>query len=194
MRIKRAIPLMVASLALIASPVAAKEKTIQVDCSKGQSINQALRDKAEELIIQISGMCQERVVVTRDNVTLIGSDPVTDGVTGPALDDPWVQRALVRVNDGRNVRLEKLTITASVARTLEIAEKIHSQNYSASITCCNSKNFLRNVGSSFLPSLPRGILALWNAKHILLRSVEREKKRNSASSAFRTALSQVQGK
>jgi hypothetical protein len=52
-------------------------KTIRVDCNRGDSINQALADKADGLIIEVQGTCQEDVVVARDDVTLLGlgSDP-----------------------------------------------------------------------------------------------------------------------
>lgn len=93
--------------------------TIAVDCEHGETIRQALKHPAQQLVIEISGFCQERVVITRSNVTLIGSDPATDGITGPAVDDPVVQRALVRVIDARNVRFENLAISGSESRGLE---------------------------------------------------------------------------
>ena len=96
--------------------------TVKVNCNKGKSIQRALGRSADQLTVKIKGMCQERVVITRHNVTLIGSDPATDGITGPAVDDVVVQRALVRIIDSRNVRLENLTITASDSRGLEATE------------------------------------------------------------------------
>jgi hypothetical protein len=60
-----------------ASQVTFSEKTtatVRVDCVKGDSINAALltNTKAQRLTIDISGMCHENVVVTRDRVTLHG--------------------------------------------------------------------------------------------------------------------------
>ena len=78
----------------------------------------ALRKSAVNLTIEISGMCEERVVIERDNVTLIGSDPLADGITISAT-DPWVHRTLVKVVDPRGVRFENLTITGSESRGLE---------------------------------------------------------------------------
>jgi hypothetical protein len=97
---------------------------VEVNCTdpdpeEHDNIHEALQEKADQLTIQISGLCQERVVISRSNVTLIGSDPAFDGITGPALDDSFVQRALVRVIEGRNVRLENLTLTASESRGFE---------------------------------------------------------------------------
>jgi hypothetical protein len=55
---------------------------VNVDCNKGDSVNQALaKDPGiRNLTIEISGMCHENVVVTRDHVTLHGTDPASDGI------------------------------------------------------------------------------------------------------------------
>ena len=86
-------------------------KTILVDCDKGDSINKALGEKADELIIKIKGMCQEHVVIERDNVTLLGSDPAVDGIKGPIGDPEAI--ALVELRQTADVRLENLMITGS---------------------------------------------------------------------------------
>lgn len=70
-----------ALLLLFTLPVQAKPtKTIAVDCSKGESINKALKDSADELIVEISGLCDEVVNIRRSYVTLRGADPHLDGV------------------------------------------------------------------------------------------------------------------
>jgi hypothetical protein len=73
-------------------PDAGKTKWITVDCTKGESINDALGDTAEQLYIEIHGMCTEQVVVNRDNVFLLGTpdDDGPDGITAPILPDPWI--------------------------------------------------------------------------------------------------------
>ena len=80
-------------------------KTIRVDCNRGDSINQALADKADGLIIEIQGTCQEDVVVARDDVTLLGlgSDPTVIAQANNAI---WIDRA-------SRVTLENLTVTGS---------------------------------------------------------------------------------
>ena len=80
-------------------------KTIRVDCNRGDSINQALADKADGLIIEIQGTCQEDVVVARDDVTLLGlgSDPTVVALANNAI---WIDRA-------SRVTLENLTVTGS---------------------------------------------------------------------------------
>jgi hypothetical protein len=83
----------------------------RVNCGQGNSsISSALSIPADHLTIEVSGLCQEHVRIERDNVTIVGTDRVTDGITGPALDDPLTQHALLRIDDARNVRLENLAI------------------------------------------------------------------------------------
>lgn len=65
-------------------------KTVVVDCAKGQKIAQALEEKADELIVEIHGICEEEVQVRRSNVTLRGSDPDVDGIR-PGPDEPLKQ-------------------------------------------------------------------------------------------------------
>src|SRR5262249_26007 len=56
--------------------------TVTVDCAKGETINQALTKSPtmRNLTIEISGLCTENVVITRDHVTLHGTDPAHDGI------------------------------------------------------------------------------------------------------------------
>jgi hypothetical protein len=71
-----------------ASPKGGKAgpKTVSVDCSRNQSIQAALADKAAELIVEIEGFCHEKVVVARGSVTLRGVDPALDGIDGDGVD------------------------------------------------------------------------------------------------------------
>jgi len=105
--------LMVAVLALAllsgATAATAKAKKIKVRCDRGGSINAALMNDAEELIVEISGFCDENVVIRRDHVTLLGEDPATDGIRGVGPDH--LDHAVVRIEDVYYVRLENLTIT-----------------------------------------------------------------------------------
>jgi hypothetical protein len=56
--------------------------TVRVDCDRGGSINAALGrlPDSETLTVEISGVCRENVVVTRDRVVLRGGDPSRDGI------------------------------------------------------------------------------------------------------------------
>ena len=105
------------ALLLVAASAAGKadgQKTVLVDCTKGQSIQAALKDKAEELIVEIRGICDEDVVVTRSHVTLRGADPAFDGLRGVGgLGVPAY--SVVRVEGVRDVRLESLRVEGGLA-------------------------------------------------------------------------------
>jgi hypothetical protein len=80
-RLKFSCILLIAILVVFGqSNALAKTRTIKVKCAKGDSINEALMTVADELIIEISGMCEESVFINRNNVTLRGSDPLADGI------------------------------------------------------------------------------------------------------------------
>ncbi|MBI2835747.1 MAG: hypothetical protein HYX76_15105, partial [Acidobacteria bacterium] len=69
--------------------------TVKVKCAQGDSINKAIgqHPNAESLVVEISGMCSENVVVTRDRVTLRGTDPAGDGIQA-ALNASQIDAAL----------------------------------------------------------------------------------------------------
>jgi len=83
--------------------------TVAVDCTTGGSISEALETPARELTIQISGICNENVVIERGKVTLVGSDKTTDGIHGVATGAPF-EPPVVNVLRSSNVQLENLTI------------------------------------------------------------------------------------
>ena len=92
---------------------------VRLDCFDGESINEALEEEedADEVIIEIDGICVEYVVVRRDRVTLKGfnNDPMMDGIqaatTDPA-DDP--RGCALTVRDARLVFIENLTLREGV--------------------------------------------------------------------------------
>lgn len=87
--------------------------TIAVDCAAGGSINEALKQPADELTVEISGFCDEIVDLSRSNVTLRGSDPLTDGIHASA-SLPYNSAILVRGVAG-GVALENLSLTGAMA-------------------------------------------------------------------------------
>jgi hypothetical protein len=62
---------------VIAAGAHAKDapKSVVVDCAKRQSLNAAIEDGAETLVIEFSGVCAEDVMIRRGHVTLRGSAP-----------------------------------------------------------------------------------------------------------------------
>jgi hypothetical protein len=105
------------SLAAITAD-AQETATVRVKCNNGQKINQALkhRPNADNLIIEIEGMCNENVMVTRDRVTLKGTDPASDGIQAVSNTTPidvalWVRGA-------HQVSVENLKLTGGFAGLL----------------------------------------------------------------------------
>jgi len=96
-------------LAISSSALAKKpDNIVRVDCAKGGSIMKALENSAEELIIEISGMCEEDVQVHRSNVTLRGTDPLLDGIR-PAQDE--VLNQALNLFGVHRVNIENLKLT-----------------------------------------------------------------------------------
>ena len=85
--------------------------TVAVDCAAGDSIGAALEKHADELIIEISGFCNEDIDVRRDDVTFQGTDSSTDGFSGPSpgSDDPL----LVYLENASGVTFRNLTFANS---------------------------------------------------------------------------------
>lgn len=92
--------------------------TVSVDCTKGHSINSALTQhpNARELIVEISGMCQENVVVRRDRVTLRGTDPTNDGIQ--ALVNSDISEVALWVREAQLVTVENLKLTGGFSGLL----------------------------------------------------------------------------
>lgn len=132
-------------LVLVAAGAAAKNsKTVQVDCDKGDSINAALETKADELVIEIRGICHENVVVERDFVTLIGIDPELDGVHQASSET--TRDAAVFIRDARWVQLQGLSLVGS-DECCDSGIRVHSTDTSVDIVNCRLAGF-RGVVSS----------------------------------------------
>jgi len=127
MRWKRGLFLLAAGLASVfvllfpASLVTHSQKTtatVQVDCTKGDSISAALasQTKAQKLTIEIRGMCHENVVVTRDQVTLHGADPANDGIQAAV--NAEITDAALWIRAATLVTVENLTLTGGFSGLL----------------------------------------------------------------------------
>jgi hypothetical protein len=108
--------LIFACLTVAASPATASAApppavTEKVNCTKNGSINKALAKTASAaaVIIEITGMCNENVVVARDRVTLKGTDPATDGIQ--ATGNTEQSDAALWVRGGQFVVVENLKLT-----------------------------------------------------------------------------------
>jgi hypothetical protein len=102
--------LLIAGLGVTAAWGAPAIKTRTIDCSKGKSIQAVLdSEKADSLILELSGICQEDVDINRSNVVLRGNDPTVDGIRG-ATADPSTAPPVLSIHDARNVTLENIGI------------------------------------------------------------------------------------
>jgi hypothetical protein len=83
----------------------------KVNCQKGESVNKALTRHAgaAALVVEISGVCHENVVVTRDRVTLRGTDPDDDGIE--AIANVEQHDAALWVRGAQFVRVENLKLS-----------------------------------------------------------------------------------
>lgn len=127
-------------LAAASSPLAAGDKVVAVDCSKGESIQAALGNKAEPLVVEIVGTCLEDVLIQRDNVTLRGGAPgatvsgtlsppvfaggaiTVDGASGVTLRDLVARDARrgVSVLNGGSAILERMTLVDNLRSGLTV--------------------------------------------------------------------------
>jgi hypothetical protein len=104
----------VAALLAAAPAKVPKSKTVVVDCRKGESLAAALGEEAEQLIVEIHGICSEDTKVLRGNVTIRGTDPAVDGIRGVAkagsASSLGATTAALEVR-GSGVVIEKLRLT-----------------------------------------------------------------------------------
>jgi hypothetical protein len=105
---------------LVVSSASAKPltATVAVDCNEGQSITKALTRPAVELTIEISGICEEQVKISRTNVTLRGTTgPATDGIRAVAGGFDRTALDVVGVN---TINIENLSLTGGPTAGLGI--------------------------------------------------------------------------
>jgi hypothetical protein len=109
----------IAFLSTLAAPVLAAPPpmvprpslSLSVNCNAGQTVSAALARAAytfTPVVITITGVCAERVVIARDDVTLQGAAP------GAGLTSPTTGSATLLTLDGaRRITLHQLTLTFS---------------------------------------------------------------------------------
>lgn len=145
-------------------------KTVRVDCDKGESVNEALAKSEQELVIEISGMCQEIVVVDRGNVTLRGTDPSHDGIRGGGSHPKYW--AVVNLSHANFVRFENLTLAVSGDELYGVfvvgSDTVDFDNcqFEGSWPLTSSYSFLRIVDSSFVSEADGIGIDLWQASYL----------------------------
>lgn len=85
--------------------------TVSVDCDAGDTIADALAQRADELTVEITGSCVENVTIRRDRTTLVGVDPDAEIVGSPAPPVPGsFVSGVVAVTGASRLTLADLTI------------------------------------------------------------------------------------
>jgi hypothetical protein len=89
------------------APVAHGPQNLLVDCTAGESINQAIENarQSEPVTIAIKGTCTEAVIIDRDGVSLQAQSP-GDGIRAPSSND-----SALSLNGATHVNLGQLTLT-----------------------------------------------------------------------------------
>jgi hypothetical protein len=94
-----------------AAAAAKGPKTVVVDCTKkNSSISDALAKNTGPLVIEIHGICKENVLVERNDLTLRGVDPASDGIQG-VIADP--QPAALVIAYANRILLENMFVADS---------------------------------------------------------------------------------
>jgi len=104
-RLERIVPPSAAGAATTAA------KTVLVDCAKGGSISAALAKNTGPLVIEVRGICRENVRIERDDLTIRGANPASDGIRGVTA-DPQTAAALELYYANRT-RLENFSVSDS---------------------------------------------------------------------------------
>jgi hypothetical protein len=135
------------SLAMGASGVALAEDMREVDCSRGDSINEALgkQNPGRPLAVVIRGSCAEAVTVGRDDVTLQGdSGAIAGGVMVNG-----AQRAVIAGLGITNPVGNGITVTNGASVTIQGNDVNDSSGYgifvrNGSVAIVNNNRMLRN--------------------------------------------------
>jgi len=86
-------------------------RTVRVNCDHpGKTIAKALRKKADRLIVEFRGTCEEHVEILRDNVTLQGGDPLAT-ILGS-----------ISARGASNLQLNQFTVKDSPGNAIDIIQ------------------------------------------------------------------------
>ncbi len=91
----------VLSIAIDASHDRDRDRTVRVNCHRGQSLQRAIdrvAERADPLVVEVRGFCEGPIQVRRPLV-LRGLNPASDGITAPSDGNSRGQAALVEVFD-----------------------------------------------------------------------------------------------
>lgn len=131
---------------------AAATKTIDVDCTKGDSVQEAIDKNSGTIVVEVRGVCVENVRVENRNVTLHGLSAANDG-----LQSPNTFPALV-VNDSDDTRIENLSLSNNPGTALQLFE-----SFVAMVNCvANNNNTVTGPGGNAIQATTHSFLDATN--------------------------------
>ena len=92
----------------------AAAKPIQVDCTKGSSVQSAIDKNPGTIVIEIRGVCTENVSVENRQVTLRGLDPANDGIVSPNT------TSALFIADSNSFVIENLSLSNNPGQALQV--------------------------------------------------------------------------
>jgi hypothetical protein len=108
--------------------------TISVDCTRGESVNKALEKVTSkqqvESVIEIHGMCAENVVVRgMTNLTLRGTDPEQDGITGVGQENElFPYSSALMIYESNVIWVENLTLNGWRPLRIYFSDNVNLMN------------------------------------------------------------------
>ncbi len=115
----------------------ASTKSIEVDCTKGDKVQDAIDKNSGDVVVEIRGVCIENVVIDDRNVTLHGLSAATDG-----LQSSNMSPALL-VRDSDNTRVENLSLSNNPFTAMQIQD-----SFVTMVNCVANNNNTSSPGGS----------------------------------------------
>lgn len=110
----------IVALAVVGLPLTALSKTYKSDCTKSNDLQKIIDSAANGDTIEISGICMGNIVIRDKGLTLIGTGPGPNGITGTAANTDGV-----RIESSRGTHFEGLVISNPLFTGMRI--RFHSQ-------------------------------------------------------------------
>ena len=171
-----------------------KVKTVEVDCTKGKTIANALEKGNENkpLVVVVQGTCTENITITRDDVTLV-ADAGGGTVNGT-----------ITIRGARRVVIKGITVTGSGAGVVgsdnaafTVEDSVLDRNDTDGIVVRNGAqatitgNTITNNGQAALPDSGRGIY-LNNGGSAQITNNTIEDNRSNGIGVFNNAHARIQ--
>ena len=98
----------------------AATKSINVDCAKGDKVQDAIDKNSGAIVVEVRGVCIENVRIENRNVTLHGLSAASDGLRSPNADPALF------VDDSNDTRIENLSLSDNPGLAIHIIDSLVS--------------------------------------------------------------------